>query len=142
MIETASHPRPIAPGLFTDEEPPRLIGGRNLETGRLVFPFPSGVEGALYEPVPLSRTGWLWSWTVQRFRPKSPPYRGPAGFAPYAVGYVELPGEIIVETRLTDVEFDGLRLGMPVALTLLPVADDGGTAVITYAFRPLADDPA
>ena len=32
----------------------------------------------------------LWSWTVQRFRPKSPPYAGPVAFEPYAVGYVDL----------------------------------------------------
>ena len=47
----------------------------------------------------LAREGTLWTWTVQGFRPKSPPYEGPVEFEPYPVGYVELPGEVKVETR-------------------------------------------
>ena len=51
----------------------------------------------------LARRGTLWTWTVQRFRPKSPPYAGrPEEFEPYGVGYVELPGEVRVEARLTE----------------------------------------
>jgi uncharacterized OB-fold protein len=48
--------------------------------------------------VPLARTGTLWTYTVQGFRPKSP-YDGPEEFSPYAVGYVDL-GEVLVESRL------------------------------------------
>jgi len=142
MIDTPSIARPVAPGLFTDEQEPRLIGGRHRETGRIVFPCPDGAEGELYEPIPLARRGTLWSWTVQRFRPKTPPYLGPAAFEPYAVGYVELRDEIIVETRLTDIAFDALRVGMPLELTLLPLAQDGDAAVLTYAFRPIGEEPA
>jgi uncharacterized OB-fold protein len=40
----------------------------------------------------LARRGTLWTWTIQCFRPKSPPYAGDAeSFEPYGVGYVELP---------------------------------------------------
>ena len=76
----------------------------------------------------LARRGTLWSWTIQRFRPKSPPYTGPEEFEPYGVGYVELPGEVRVEARLTEADPDKLRIGMEMELTLLP-----GT---TFAFRP------
>jgi len=55
----------------------------------------------------LERTGTLYTWTVQGFRPK-PPYAGPEGFEPYGVGYVELPGEVRVEARLTVADPDGL----------------------------------
>lgn len=35
--------------------------------------------------------GTLWTWTVQRFAPKSPPYQPPPdGFRPFAVGYVAI----------------------------------------------------
>jgi len=102
--------RAIAEGLFTDETPPRLIGGKDRETGRIVFPCPSA---STHEPVPLSREGKLWSYTVQRFRPKSPPYLGPDPFAPWVVAYVELPGEVIVEARLDDVSFEDVAVGMP-----------------------------
>lgn len=46
----------------------------------------------------LSRDGVVWSWTVQRYAPKSPPYVPPAGgFRPFVVAYVELPEGVRVE---------------------------------------------
>jgi uncharacterized protein len=132
--------RPISEGLFTDEAEPRLIGGRRLADGQIVFPMPSGGEAAFYEPVALSRQGTLWSWTVQRFRPKSPPYAGPEAFEPYAVGYVELPGEVIVESRLTELDLGNIRSGMAMELAIVPFhGDPDGTIVTTYAFRPIGE---
>jgi len=44
------------------------------------------------EVLELSCTGVVWTTTVQRFAPKSPPYVVPAdGFRPFAVVYVALP---------------------------------------------------
>jgi len=117
--------------------PVRLIGGRHRSSGRIVFPCPGGADAADWEPMALARKGTLWSWTVQRFRPKSPPYAGPEAFAPYAVGYVELAGETIVESRIVDVDFDALRIGMPLEMTVVPYTRDAdGTEVLTFAFRP------
>lgn len=125
----------VAEGLFTRGPEPRLIGGRNRESGGIVFPCPA--DPGRYEPVELSRRGTLWSWTVQRFRPKTPPYIGPEAFEPFAVGYVELPGEVIVEARLTGIAFDALRIGMDMEMTLIPFATDArGDAILTYAFAP------
>ena len=132
--------RPIAEGLFSAEPAPRLVGGRHRQTGRIVFPFPDGSEAALYDRVMLSNRGVVWSYTIQRFRPKSPPYAGPEAFEPFALAYVELPGEIIVETRLTGCAFADIRAGMPVEMTLIPFTRDAdGTEVTTYAFRPLKE---
>lgn len=129
--------RPIAPDLFVEGTPPRLIGGRHRTSGRIVFPLPAGSEQELYEPMVLSPHGRLWSYTVQRFQPKSPPYAGPQPFEPFAVGYVELPGEIIVEARITGIPFDQLRINMPLTLTLEPFrTDPDGATVVTYAFGP------
>ena len=59
--------------------------------------------------------GVLWTWTVQRFPPKSPPYVPPADeFTPFAVGYVELADGSRVEAVL-DVESP--RIGMRLRLT-------------------------
>lgn len=125
---------PIAEGIFTDEETPRLIGGRHRETGRIVFPCP---PGDLFDPVPLSREGTIWSYTIQRFRPKTPPYAGPENFEPYALAYVELPGEVIVEARLVDVAFDAIEIGMPVTLQLMAFTrGDRGAPVLIHAFAP------
>ncbi|API59193.1 DNA-binding protein [Tardibacter chloracetimidivorans] len=123
----------IAEGLFTDETPPRLIGGRDRTTGRIVFPCP---QGERFEPWPLQRKGTLWSWTVQRYRPKSPPYAGPDAFTPWAVGYVELPGETIVEARIVGVEFDSLRIGMALELTQVPLDPAAPESALIPAFMP------
>lgn len=131
--------RAIAEGLFTDDLPPRLIGGRELASGRIVYPCP---PGAGYEPVALSRTGTLWSWTIQRYRPKSPPYTGPDAFRPWPVAYVELPGEVIVEARLTDVAFDEIRIGMALELTAVPLDPEHPDVAMIPAFRPLDAAPA
>lgn len=129
--------RLIADDIIQPGSPPRLVGGRHRQSGRIVFPCPSGPEGALYEAIPLAREGTLWSWTIQRFRPKSPPYAGPEAFQPYAVGYVALDGQVIVEARLEGIAFEALRVGMPLTLALVPFnTDPDGTVVLTYAFGP------
>lgn len=135
--------RLIADDIVAEGDPPRLIGGRHRETGRLVFPCPAGAEASAYDAAPLSPEGRLWSWTVQRFRPKSPPYAGPAAFEPYAVGYVELPGETIVEARITGIPFESLAIGMALRMSLIPFATDpDGTTVMTYAFGPIDAEDA
>lgn len=130
---------PLAPDLFTQtSDGPRLVGGRCRHSGRLVFPLPQGEARRGFEPVPLSPQGRLWSWTVQRFLPKSPPYAGvetQETFQPFVVAYIELPGEIIIESRLVDVEPDALALGQPFALTLVPFATRSGER-LSFAFRP------
>jgi uncharacterized OB-fold protein len=122
----------IAPDLLAPG--PALVGGRERTTGRIVFPLPADRER--YEAVELPREGRIWSWTVQRFRPKSPPYAGPDDFEPFAIAYVELPGACIVETRLIGFDLDSLRVGLPCRLV---VEDFGGRA--SYAFAPLEDRP-
>jgi uncharacterized OB-fold protein len=100
---------------------------------------PAGAEARRYDEVALSPRGRLWSYTVQRFPPKSP-FQGeqdPAKFKPYAVGYVEIPGEIIVEARLETESFNGLKVGLPMELVIVPFRlTPEGDEVVTYAFKP------
>ena len=121
---------PIAEGLWSNEPEPRLIAGRRRSDGVLVFPCPTGAAAEDYEPVALPRRGTLWSWTIQSFPPKSPPYAGPADFAPFAVGYVQLGDALIVQGRLTGLE--GLEIGMEMQLELIPFDN----RCLTYAFAP------
>jgi uncharacterized OB-fold protein len=92
-------------------------------------------------PYELPRTGTLWAWTTQEFLPKNPPYLGrerAKDFVPFAVGYIEIPGELRVEARLTDVDTADLRIGMEMTVTTVPFAvDEDGTDVVTFAFRPV-----
>ena len=133
--------RPVAEGLFTwPDDEPRLIGSRCDECGVVTFPEQDSCPRCTSTNVSrhlLSRTGTLWTWTVQGFRPKSPPYEGPVEFEPYPVGYVELPGEVKVESILVDVAPEQLQIGMEMELAIVPfrstVTDE---PLVTFAFRP------
>ena len=133
--------RPIADGLIEWEAgAPRLLGGRRKSDGKVVFPMPEGAEARYFEPLALAREGSLWSYTIQRFRPKSPPYMGEDDertFKPFALGYVELPGQVIVETRIETDDFDNLKIGMPMRLDVAPFRRGAdGADLLTYVFRP------
>ena len=145
MSEVALAPRtapPIADGVFTLREgQPRLLAGRRKSDGRMRFPAPQGAEGALYEVVELPELGHLWSFTVQRFRPKTPPYAGDEdeqAFRPYAVGYVEFPGQVIAEGRIVVDDFSRLKIGMPMQVVLESFQTAQRGEVSIYAFQPVA----
>jgi uncharacterized OB-fold protein len=94
----------------------------------------------------LSRRGTLWGFTTQQFRPPSPPYDGDdtaETFEPYALGYVELPGELLVQARFTESDPDRLRIGQEMELRIVPYTTrPDGTEVLTYAFAPIDEDAA
>jgi uncharacterized OB-fold protein len=81
-----------------------LRGSRCAGCDNVAFPVAAGCQrcgSTEVAPVDLTGRGTVWSHTVQRFAPKSPPYVPPAeGFAPFAVGYVELPEGVRVEAVL------------------------------------------
>ncbi len=140
---------PIADGLFTwPSESPRLIGAQCAACGVVAFPTRRrcpGCDGEEMTERLLAPRGTLWTWTTQPYLPKSPPYASgetPETFRPYAVGYVELPDEVIVEARLTEPDPDKLVIGMPMELAVVPFGvRDNGDEVVTYAFRPAAAEP-
>ncbi|MBK1787416.1 Zn-ribbon domain-containing OB-fold protein [Prauserella cavernicola] len=129
--------RLVDESLFTETpEGLALLGSRCADCEAHTFPRQSGCPrctGSVLADVPLARTGVLWSWTVQGFRPK-PPYTGSEAYEPYGVGYVELPGQLIVETRLVESDPGKLRIGMPVELAFVPFRDDDQGQVHTFAF--------
>lgn len=131
---------PVADGLFVERgDVARLIAGRRKGDGGMRFPMPRGPEADLYEAVELAPEGRLWSYTVQRFRPKTPPYIGDDDdqtFKPFAVGYVEFPGEVIVEGRLAVDDVSKLEIGLPMRVAVEPFATSTRGAVTTYVFRP------
>jgi uncharacterized OB-fold protein len=123
---------------------PHLIAGRRLSDDRIVFPMPEGAAAARYQAVELPSEGRLWSFTVQRFQPKTP-YAGaesPQDFTPFAVGYVEFEGLVIVEGRIVSSDFDILRIGMPMRVTteafIRKSSDSSKRVTKIYAFEPCA----
>ena len=135
---------PVAEGVFTwPSDEPQLIGSRCNQCGIVTFPTqescPRCASTDMAEHL-LSRQGRLWAWTTQEFPPPSPPYTGPTGdaFVPFGVGYVELDGEVKLETRLTEADPEALSIGMEMELVVLPFrSDDDGNEVVTFAFRPV-----
>lgn len=59
-------------------------------------------------------------------------------FQPYGVGYVELPGGVRVEGRLTENDPDKLKIGMDMKVVFDTYrTDEDGTEVIGFAFSPV-----
>lgn len=143
----AASSAPVAPGLFTwPSDKPCLLGGRCTACGAVAFPRPlscARCAGVDVEMLELPRRGTLWTFTIQGFAPKRPPYAGPEPFEPYGVGYVDL-GAVKVEGRLTEADPDRLRIGMPMEVVVVPFStDDEGNEVVTFAFAPVdATEPA
>jgi uncharacterized protein len=136
---------PVAEGVFTwPSDDPQLIGSRCTNCQIVTFPTqascPRCASTEMEEHL-LARRGRLWAWTTQDFPPPSPPYSGPTGdaFVPFGVGYVELGGEVKVETHLTVADPSALTHGMEMELVVVPFRpDDGdGNEVMTFAFRPV-----
>jgi uncharacterized OB-fold protein len=139
--------KPIGEGLFTwPAEDPALLCSRCQNCGRAAFPAQSSCAACCSTDVAveeLPRRGTLWTWTVQRFMPKTPYNSGETQetFKPYGVGYVELPGGVRVEGRLTESDPEKLRIGMDMEVVFYPFrTESDGTRVINFAFRPLGTD--
>ncbi|MDT5067127.1 MAG: uncharacterized protein QOK02_3282 [Mycobacterium sp.] len=139
--------KPIAENLFREADGGiRLVGGRCSGCDTVTFPLRTTCnqcDGGEVREELLPRRGTVWTWTTQSFLPKAP-YIGnetDADFAGYVVGYVDLPGACLVETRIdVDAEHAGrlAPIGTEVESVAIefPVQPDG-EVFHTYAFRPV-----
>ncbi len=135
----------IAEGLFTwPAAKPALLGSRCNNCGIVSFPAAdacmacSGQDVAVEE---LPRRGTLWTWTIQQFMPKPPYHSGetPETFKPFGVGYLELPGGVRVEGRLTENDPAKLEIGMEMDVVFDTWrTEENGDEVISFFFKPVA----
>jgi len=143
-VAESNKSRAIDAQLFTWPDPnPALLGSRCNACGFHAFPPAASCTlcGAVDpEIVQLPRRGTLWAWTIQRFMPKEP-YRSfetRETFRQYGVGYIELPGALRVESRLTENDPAKLRIGQEMELALyVHRIEADGTEVMNYAFKPV-----
>ncbi|MDI6857133.1 MAG: Zn-ribbon domain-containing OB-fold protein [Dehalococcoidia bacterium] len=131
---------PLRQGMFRlPEKPdgkPILIGSRCPDCGTYFFPrryvcltcYRQGLDEA-----DLSTRGKVWTYTIAR---QTPP--GSMIEAPYAIAVVELPEKVAIETVLTDVDLDAVRVGMDVEIKLVKMKEDEeGNDVVSFMFRPV-----
>lgn len=144
MTSSVSDQVPIAEGLFTwPSNDPRLIGSRCRLCGVVTFPAQdscpacSGVDS---ENIELARRGTLWTFTLQCFLPNRPPYDGPETpetFRPFGVGYVELPDQTRVQTRIKTRDVERLHVGMEMELVVEKYIERDGKDIVAYFFTPV-----
>ena len=134
---------PVAEGLFTwPADAPALLCSRCNDCGIATFPATQSCASCCGQDVSLEelpRRGKLWTWTVQRFMPKTPYHSDETAetFTPYGVGYVELPGGVRVEGRLTESDPGKLSIGMEMDVVFDTWrTEDNGDEVISFFFRP------
>ena len=134
---------PIHEGLFTwPSDDPLLIGSKCKNCGEVAFPAQDSCPRCCerdVDEISLSKRGKLWTWTIQAFPPKAPPYVGPdtaETFVPYGVGYVELPEGMMVESRLKENDPERLTIGMEMELVIEKFnEDEEGNDVMIFAFK-------
>ena len=132
-------PRSVDPGRLRLEEgrPTEgvLIGMRCLDCGIYVFGqavFCQACSSPRLEPVDLSRTGTLYSYTIVRVPPDGWP-----GPVPYILGEVELPEGPHVLAEVMDVAHDDLKVGMAMRLALQEVqSGESGPVFAVYKWAP------
>ena len=145
MATSVAKQVPIDEGLFTwPSNDPRLIGSKCEDCGVVTFPAQKSCPACCGEDVQsleLERRGTLWTWTIQGFLPNRPPYTGPETpetFKPFGVGYVELPGQVRVESRLKCDDVDKLKIGMEMELVVEKyVIDEDGNEIMAFFFAPV-----
>lgn len=136
--------KPIDPVLFNwPQAEPTLRASRCALCGAIAFPLAKSCKSCGSEEVAeteLPRRGKLWAWTIQHFMPK-PPYNSsetPETFRPYGLGYIDLPGGLKIESRLTENDPMQLKIGADMELVFYTHRlEQDGTEIINYAFKPV-----
>lgn len=135
---------PIAPGLFSwPADNPALLASRCKHCGIAAFPVAESCMACSGQDVTveeLPSRGTLWTWTVQRFMPKTPYHSNETAetFQPYGVGYLELPGGVRVEGRLTENDPDKIQIGMTMDVVFDTWrTEENGDEIISFFFKPV-----
>jgi len=137
---------PAIEGWFTlDEASPQLLGLRDPGSGSYFFPkdvavsHAPGFDDAGLEEVALSRTGKLWSYTTNHYKPPEP-YMAPDPFEPYTVAAVELSQErmVVMGQLAPGVSAEQLEVGMEMELVLDTLYEDDENEYVVWKWKPVA----
>jgi hypothetical protein len=98
-----------------------------------------GYDDAELEEVALSRTGKLWSYTTNHYKPPEP-YMAPDPFEPYTVAAVELSQErmVVMGQLAPGVSAEQLEVGMQMELVLDTLYEDDENEYVVWKWKPVA----
>ena len=136
---------PAIEGWFTMGADPHLLGSRCKSCQTYFFPKESfycrnpNCSGSEFEEVPLSRTGRVWSYTKNYYKPPAP-FIAPEPFEPYTIAAVELAEEkMVVLGQLAEgVDQDSLEVGQEVELVVETLFEDEEGDHVVWKWKPLA----
>ncbi len=135
---------PVLAGAWTTpssaRDKPQLIGSKCRSCGEVYFPRRTKklcphCQRETIEDIKLSRRGKLDTFTVIMQQPGGGYYFGPV---PYALGVIELPEGVYIETPLKVEKFKDLSVGMEMELVIEKIWEDtNGNELIGFKFRPV-----
>ena len=137
---------PAITGWFdADSDAPHLLGSKCKSCQSYFFPKESfycknpNCQGNEFEEVPLSRTGTLWSFTNNCYKPPAP-YISPDPFKPYAIAAVELSKEkmVVLGQVVSGVDVSALKVGMNMELVSDKLYEDDENEYVVWKWKPAA----
>ncbi len=111
----------------------RLEAAKCTSCGEIFFPprlVCNSCRGREFEQVVLPDTGKLLTYTVIRIAPSEFSTQ-----APYAVGVAELDNGVKLMAQVADVDFDELKVGLPVKIEFRKVREEGEAGILCYGYK-------
>ena len=136
---------PAVDGWFASEGGnSHLLGTRCTSCSSYFFPKESfycrnpRCDGSEFEEVPLSRTGRIWSFTNNCYKPPAP-YMSPEPFEPYAIAAVELAEEkmVVLGQLASGVKIEDVEVGQEVELVVETLFEDDEAEHMVWKWKPL-----
>jgi uncharacterized OB-fold protein len=135
---------PAVAGWFTTDDPPALLGSRCDRCGVVAFP-PRHATcpnpyclGTDVTPVPLARSGRVWSYTDARYQPP-PPYVSPSDpYRPFVLAAVELDadGLVVLGQMVDGCGAADVHVGLPVELVVEPLLETDEAVQLVWRWKP------
>jgi len=144
MVTSRKKQIPIIEGAWTApasaKDKPQLIGSKCPFCGEIFFPKKKRTlcvhcQKDGLRDIKLSRRGRIDTFTIVTQQPGGGYYHGPV---PYAIGIVELPEGVYIQTLLKSDRLEDLSVGMTVELVIEKIWEDAaGTELIGFKFQPV-----
>ncbi len=132
-------------GWFATDPEPHLLGSRCRSCASYFFPKETmycrnpGCASSDFEEIPLSRTGSVWSFTENHYKPPAP-YISAEPFVPYTVAAVELADEkmVVLGQVAPGTGVEDLKAGMEMEIVRGTLFEDDEGERVVWNWKPVA----